>query len=338
MSHVLTKEALLTKCKVEDLDQIKCVSMWGNELNDVSVINSCKNVTLVTLSVNNINTLKHFKDCSKLAELYLRRNNISSLDEIIYLKYCKNLRVLWLEENPIQKMNNYRAFIIKALPQIIKLDNVVITEEEREKVNSFKNSFNKLRKSSITLSSVLNEDFISNILPVEINSTDSEFRTTANSTQKSINNKVLKRTSNKNIDISMLDCKTPVVLLNREFNDLNTINAKCALNSKTGVSFAKSPVQFQRIPKVNNTLCSNNLNNNVINQHFASGSKFYKSKIKSPVKKNFKSCEKDKDFKNFSIDTNKNNGVIFAIENLLGTLSHSELKHVQNLINGKLPN
>lgn len=41
-----------------------------------------------------------------------------------------NLKNLWLGENPCAKLEGYRLSVIKALPQLQKLDNVQITPDE----------------------------------------------------------------------------------------------------------------------------------------------------------------------------------------------------------------
>ncbi|XP_037898796.1 protein tilB homolog [Glossina fuscipes] len=82
--------------------------------------------------VNKITTLQPFEDCQKLQELYLRKNNIQDLNEIAYLQNLPNLKYLWLEENPCcdHAGANYRAIVLKALPNLKKLDNVEVTPEE----------------------------------------------------------------------------------------------------------------------------------------------------------------------------------------------------------------
>ena len=42
------------------------------------------------------------------------------------------LKILWLEENPICDNPNYREYIVKSLPHLVKLDNIPITAAERE--------------------------------------------------------------------------------------------------------------------------------------------------------------------------------------------------------------
>ncbi|KAJ8934513.1 hypothetical protein NQ314_013296 [Rhamnusium bicolor] len=48
----------------------------------------------------------------------------------MYLQNLKTLKNLWLGENPCANIEGYRLAVIKALPQLQKLDNVQITQEE----------------------------------------------------------------------------------------------------------------------------------------------------------------------------------------------------------------
>ncbi|NXM92583.1 CU002 protein, partial [Oenanthe oenanthe] len=83
-------------------------------------------------SVNGISDLEPLHRCQKLSELYLRKNNIASLDELFYLKTLPRLRVLWLAENPCcgPDPHRYRMTVLRNLPSLQKLDNQAVTEEE----------------------------------------------------------------------------------------------------------------------------------------------------------------------------------------------------------------
>ena len=131
-NSILTKELVLQKCKVERLEEVLNLNLWGKEIIDVSILKFLPNVEIISLSMNKINSLKFFQFCKKLSELYLRKNQIANLDQVAYLKKCELLRVLWLEENKICENENYRLLVIKTLPQISKLDNININENERE--------------------------------------------------------------------------------------------------------------------------------------------------------------------------------------------------------------
>src|SRR5688572_10967919 len=131
MSKKLTHEFIAMRTKCDRLESIKNLNLWGNDLEDVSVLKQMHNLEVVSLSVNKIRTLRDFSFLKNLKELYLRKNLISDISEVKFLINCHNLKVLWLSENPVAETKNYRANVIKMLPQINKLDDNVITQDER---------------------------------------------------------------------------------------------------------------------------------------------------------------------------------------------------------------
>ena len=135
MSKKLTRELIIQKIRSDRLGNIKNLNLWGVNLDDVSLLKEMPNLEIVSLSVNKIRTLKPFSFLPKLRELYLRKNMITDLNEIKYLIDNNNLKILWLSENPICENPNYRNIIISVLPQIFKLDDIIISEEERINAN-----------------------------------------------------------------------------------------------------------------------------------------------------------------------------------------------------------
>jgi hypothetical protein len=133
MSKKLTQEFIALRTKCDRLESIKNLNLWGNDLEDISIIKNMPNLEVVSLSVNKIRTLKDFSYLRNLRELYLRKNSIAEINEVKYLVNLPNLRVLWLSENPVVETKNYRSIVIKILPQITKLDDNIISKEERLK-------------------------------------------------------------------------------------------------------------------------------------------------------------------------------------------------------------
>ena len=133
MSKKLTRELIAQKAKSDRLESIRKLNLWGSNLEDISIIAEMPLLEIVSLSVNKIRTLKPFANLQNLKELYLRKNMISNLNEIKHLTECENLTKLWLKENPICDNPNYRDVIICVLPQVQNLDDIEITDAEREK-------------------------------------------------------------------------------------------------------------------------------------------------------------------------------------------------------------
>ncbi|NXA52371.1 CU002 protein, partial [Nothocercus julius] len=98
----------------------------------ISICRDLPNIEVITFSVNGISDLEPLNQCQNLSELYLRKNNITSLSELFYLKNLPRLRVLWLSENPCcgSDPHHYRMTVLRNLPHLQKLDNQAVTEEE----------------------------------------------------------------------------------------------------------------------------------------------------------------------------------------------------------------
>ncbi|XP_059848055.1 cilia and flagella associated protein 410 isoform X2 [Hypanus sabinus] len=128
----LSRNLVLSRAKASDLDTVRKLNCWGSNLKDLSVLRDMPNIEVITLSVNNISSLVDFQYCQNISELYLRKNNIQNLTEICYLKGLHRLRVLWLSENPCcgTDLHKYRMTVLRNLPQLQKLDNQAVTEEE----------------------------------------------------------------------------------------------------------------------------------------------------------------------------------------------------------------
>ncbi|XP_025263923.1 protein tilB homolog isoform X2 [Camponotus floridanus] len=126
----LTEEMVVARTRVSDFSAVKKLNCWGTELTDVSILRKMINVEVLSLSINNINTLADFQCCHKLQDLFIRRNNIKDLNEICYLQGLPNLRNLWLGENPCAEKEGYRLAVLRALPNLEKLDDKVVLPEE----------------------------------------------------------------------------------------------------------------------------------------------------------------------------------------------------------------
>ena len=124
MSRKLTKELILSRLPTDNLDSIKTLNLWGNNLEDISIIAEMPSLEIISLSGNNIKDIKALKNLKNLKELYLQDNNISDFNQIEYLKNCKKLEILNLSENPISQQQNYSQKILSILPNLKKLDDL----------------------------------------------------------------------------------------------------------------------------------------------------------------------------------------------------------------------
>ena len=69
---------------------------------------------------------------SRLEELVLTSNRISSLTEIDALSGLPHLQVLVMKDNPVTRQNHYRLYVIHKIPSLRVLDFSKVKQEERE--------------------------------------------------------------------------------------------------------------------------------------------------------------------------------------------------------------
>ena len=136
MSLKLTEEMIIRKAKGNfSLPYIKNLKFFNAFLKDISIVSQCTSIESATFSTNNISSLRCFKNLQNLRELSLASNNISEINEIMYLGTCPNLTKLWLKNNPISKLWDYRLQVIKYIPSLKYLDDQEVTEDERIMAN-----------------------------------------------------------------------------------------------------------------------------------------------------------------------------------------------------------
>ena len=130
-SKPLTTELIHMKTKTNRIETIKSLNLWGNDLDDIAIVRGMGALEVLSLAVNNVTTLKDVQYSSNLRELYLRKNIISDMNELRYLQNLRKLKILSLSENPIAEHPKYRLLVVRCVPGLDKLDNDMVTPEER---------------------------------------------------------------------------------------------------------------------------------------------------------------------------------------------------------------
>ena len=241
---MLTEELILKKCPQKNLNEIKIFNLWGYDIENINIISKMHNLEILSLSVNKISTLKPLKNCFKLKELYLRKNNISSLKEIDYLKNLQCLKILRLEENPICKFKNYTNYILNVLPNLYKLDSYEIEKSKRFKTLQTINQTDCKRDSGER--KILLKRVFSSIVPTKLN-----IKSTKNKNEEN-NTKISKKIKIKNkSNLSFL--KLNRIESMKEFEDFLCDNKNSPIqNDKKGIFYKKLKLKiFDNKTKLN---------------------------------------------------------------------------------------
>ncbi|XP_060848622.1 leucine-rich repeat-containing protein 51-like [Rhopalosiphum padi] len=124
-------------------NRYKTGSFWLNK-NYLKNVNGLRNLadrlfemadylSWLDLSDNNLTSISdEFLLFPNLSMLYLHRNDIQDFVDTYKLRNLKKLRTLTLHNNPMCEISCYRSTVIHFLPNIRKLDNVVVVRSERE--------------------------------------------------------------------------------------------------------------------------------------------------------------------------------------------------------------
>lgn len=131
MAGTLTVNLALQKSRVDNPLYVKKLNVCGVQLDDISVMQQFPNLEVCSFSVNKISDLSSLSGLPRLTELYLRKNAITDLQQVVHLSSVRGLRILGMAENPICEIPDYRAFVIAACPNLVKLDDADISGAER---------------------------------------------------------------------------------------------------------------------------------------------------------------------------------------------------------------
>jgi hypothetical protein len=119
---LLQEHMVYQKTRTQSLADVKSLTMWGYELENIDIVADMVNAETLSFPINHISGLAPFAYCRNLKNLFLRQNEIRDLREVDYLKGLTGLTVLSLADNPICEDPNYRDTVIRKLPQLQKLD------------------------------------------------------------------------------------------------------------------------------------------------------------------------------------------------------------------------
>lgn len=83
-----------------------------------------------------------------LKTLYLQGNYISDLQELQLLQDLPNLRNLSVHSNPLAYIKDFRLFIIALLPELRKIDTVLVSHKERDNAYFLTSTYKQKRLPS----------------------------------------------------------------------------------------------------------------------------------------------------------------------------------------------
>ncbi|XP_044230328.1 leucine-rich repeat-containing protein 9 isoform X3 [Thunnus albacares] len=132
---LLNNNSISTLSGLSNLHCLNKLSLDGNQLSslDASVLDQLPNMSFLSVENNCITSLHGIQRVRSLLELYIGNNQISTSRDIYYLKGLTNLIILDLYGNPlVEKLENYRIYVVFHLPSLKALDGVAVEVTECE--------------------------------------------------------------------------------------------------------------------------------------------------------------------------------------------------------------
>ena len=328
---MLTEELILYKNPgLIDISNIRTLKINSNDISDISIISKIKELEYLSLSSNKISSLYPLSKCENLRELNLRNNKISSFEELYFLKNLKKLNILLLEGNPISYDNNYINKILKILPNLTKLDNKIISRNNR-------NRKNKYMKRILTEEKKIGLEYIENNSHINYSNINHY-----SDKKKILLKKVISNFNETNKNIITMNSK------NKSRNNNIIKNLKCINNYyDKGKSERKKDINFQNLKmkfkKSKRTIYNNILINNYFHKCQKQTMEVNSYNKNTNIKKlNFNSnntpqntlvYQNSLDLK--TSETNKTN-FLFKRKNILNKNANQNIKYIKLLNNSKL--
>ena len=95
-----------------------------------SIMDNISNLQWIDVSHNYLTSLDYsFKEFPRLKTLYIHCNFIAELTEIEKLKHLAELKTINIHGNPFAAVPNFRILAISILPDLKKMDSVLISKK-----------------------------------------------------------------------------------------------------------------------------------------------------------------------------------------------------------------
>ena len=115
-------------------DQFACINLTDNSISEINYLPQLKRLKTLMLINNRISKIENdfAINCPLLSNLVLTNNKISDFKQIDNIASCKSLEKLYLVDNMVTKLKNYRLYVIYKIPTLRILDFQRLTKKERE--------------------------------------------------------------------------------------------------------------------------------------------------------------------------------------------------------------
>jgi len=128
--------------RVTGLDNLtlRSLDLSYNRLMMIEGLESLRALQCISLSGNKISSLAGLQDHPVLHDIRIERNNVESLDELMYIANLSCLSYLDLSGCPIEEIECFRLQLLFRVPRVTELNGIQVVAEERVAAANFEDS------------------------------------------------------------------------------------------------------------------------------------------------------------------------------------------------------
>ncbi|XP_068423998.1 dynein axonemal assembly factor 11 isoform X2 [Clinocottus analis] len=121
--------------RIEHLERwcrdLKILYLQSNLIARIENVGRLKKLQYLNLALNNIEVIENLEGCESLQKLDLTVNFVGLVSSVLSLQHNELLTELFLVGNPCDQFDDYRQYVVAALPQLQWLDGTEISRSER---------------------------------------------------------------------------------------------------------------------------------------------------------------------------------------------------------------
>jgi len=133
----LRNNGLETLVGIGALPNLKKLYIAQNRINNLGPLTHLKSLETLHARENEIANLEGVLELENLLELNMRQNLIAELSEFDHLVRAKKLLNVSFTDNPVSEEDEIRIRVLLKNPNIVRINKISVTEEERIEVKEF---------------------------------------------------------------------------------------------------------------------------------------------------------------------------------------------------------
>uniref|UniRef100_A0A087XWE8 Dynein regulatory complex subunit 3 n=1 Tax=Poecilia formosa TaxID=48698 RepID=A0A087XWE8_POEFO len=152
---------------LDRLTNLTWLNLSFNKIENIGGLDSLRKLELLNLAFNNISVIKNMDTLENLTHFFISKNQIEDKECVHYLMRFKKLFKLSIGGNPFTEKDDQSLYVAAFIPNVILLDNILITPQMREEAAiKYKFELKKLLESQQAQEKIDKDAVVDSAVPV----------------------------------------------------------------------------------------------------------------------------------------------------------------------------